>query len=341
LNLLNKNQTGDFDENSLEWITMNIYHDLLNIIGSRLKKNPGSTITITGCNNNLTPNELNNQKLSIDRANSVRDYLIGVWGIDPPRIKIRRLNLPPNPGNINIQEGIEENQRAEISSDNFEIVKPVFLKKIDRQANPPSVTIVPYSKADAGVEKISIQVMQGANELREFNEEIVPDSVIWLVETEPMPSTNEDINIGLTVWDNEGQKCESKDKLNITQKTIQIKRQEQSGDKIIQKYSLILFNYDKSELTPGHISILEKIRKEIKPDSKVEITGYADRTGLSDYNRELARKRAEESKKQLFVEGADYTIIPIGSDELIYNNDTPQGRSYCRTVKIKIETPVK
>jgi hypothetical protein len=30
----------------------------------------------------------------------------------------------------------------------------------------------------------------------------------------------------------------------------------------------------------------------------------------------------------------------VGSDRLIYDNNIPQGRGYCRTVQITIETPV-
>jgi len=38
---------------------------------------------------------------------------------------------------------------------------------------------------------------------------------------------------------------------------------------------------------------------------------------------------------------ANVSKYPIGSDELIFDNNTPQGRSYSRTVKIIIATPVK
>ena len=341
LRLLQKNQINSFSENDLQSKTLEIYSDLLNIVGSRMKNYPNTTITITGCNNNQTPSEINNQKLSIDRANTVKDYLISTWEIESPRIKIRRQNLPPSPGNGAVSDGIIENQRAEISSDDFEIVQPVFLKKISKTANPPEIIIKPVVKADAGLRNWDLSVTQDNKQLRNYTGEDLPDSIVWKVETEPMPSSEDDVAILLTANDNESQKKSAIDNLRISQKTIRKKRVELKDDKTIQKYSLILFDYDKSDLTPNHIKVLDLIKKEIKPGSRVEITGYADRTGEPEYNRELAKRRAEETQKQLLVAGADYKIIPVGSDELIYDNDNPQGRSYCRTVKIKIETPVK
>jgi len=115
---------------------------------------------------------------------------------------------------------------------------------------------------------------------------------------------------------------------------------ELKNDTIIQRYSLILFDYDKADLTNHQIRVLNDIKKEIKENSKVFISAYADRTGEKGYNKELAKRRGEETRKRLFVQGTEYYINPIGSDVLIYDNDTPWGRSYCRTVKIEIVTNI-
>ena len=84
-----------------------------------------------------------------------------------------------------------------------------------------------------------------------------------------------------------------------------------------------------------------KIKNEIKFNSKVSIYGYADRKGTPEYNKDLANKRIEETVKYLQINPANVSKYPIGSDELIYDNNTPQGRSYSRTVRIIIATPVK
>lgn len=340
MKLLKPEEADRFDENNLDWNAIDIYSNLLNIIGSRMRKYPEATITITGCNNNLTNDELNNQTLSISRANIVRDYLISTWKIDPPRIKIRRRNLPESPSNPNSPDGIVENQRAEISSDKFEVIQPVYLNEIFKSSNPPKIVIEPEAKAEAGLMKYEVTVNQGAKNLRRYAGEDLPDSLIWFVEPNPVPSTEEDVVVQFTAYDNESQKATAENTFRIEQKTIKKKRVEKLGDKIIQRYSLVLFDFDKAELTGNQLAILKSIKNEIKSNSKVKISGYTDRTGDAEYNRELARRRAAETQKALFVQGAEFSIIPVGSEILLYDNNNPHGRSYCRTVKIEIETPV-
>ncbi len=341
LKLLEPDETDDFDENTLEKNTLEIYSNLLNIIGSRLRKNPQADLIITGCNNNMTPDEKGNLKLSIARANIVKDYLLSTWKIDPSRIKIRRRNLPASPGNSDVADGIVENQRAEISSNDYDIIKPVFQKSITKKANPPLVVMKPWVVADAGLKNYQVFVEQNGNLLREYNGTAdLPDSLLWYVEKEPLPTSEDPVITKFVAIDNEGQKAVTADTMNINQKTIRKKRVELKNDTIIQRYSLILFDYDKATLTPHQIKVLDDIKKEIKPNSIVHIAAYTDRTGEPDYNKELARRRGEETKKRLFVPGVKYVINPVGSDILLYDNDTPWGRSYCRTVKIEILTPV-
>ena len=63
--------------------------------------------------------------------------------------------------------------------------------------------------------------------------------------------------------------------------------------------------------------------------------------GTPQYNKDLANRRIEEVVKYLKVKPELLRRYPIGSDELLYDNNTPQGRSYSRTVRIIIATPVK
>jgi outer membrane protein OmpA-like peptidoglycan-associated protein len=112
-------------------------------------------------------------------------------------------------------------------------------------------------------------------------------------------------------------------------------------DKRTEKYSLLVFDFDKSTITSSQRKILEKVKERIMPNSMVTISGYTDRTGEVDYNRDLALRRCQEIQKILNVNQTNSIMKPIGSDVLLFDNDTPQGRSYCRTVQITIETPVK
>ena len=56
-------ETQSFDETALPNSTLGIYAELLNVVGSRMVKHPGSKITLTGYNN-ATGAERSNRELS-------------------------------------------------------------------------------------------------------------------------------------------------------------------------------------------------------------------------------------------------------------------------------------
>lgn len=338
--LLSKNQTQFFDENSLSWNTLKIYDNLLNIIGKRLKQNPKETIVLTGCNSN-TGIETNNIELSRKRAEAVKDYLVNIWGIDPKRITIKARNLPEKMTNPNIPEGIEENQRVEISSNNWKILQPVRLSQIQKTSNPPIIEILPEVSSESPIKGWSVSVEQGGTLIREYSGIEVPSLLVWNVEEEPMPKLEEPIDIQLSVVDIFDQKSVADQSLSIEQRTIKKKREELLGDTKIERFSLIVFEFDKAEILPQHVPILNEIKNKIAPNSRVTISGYTDRIGESSYNKELALRRCLAIKNFLGLSDNQVVLQPIGNEILLFDNSLPQGRSYCRTVQIVIETPIK
>ncbi|MBQ6913081.1 MAG: hypothetical protein IJQ30_02360, partial [Acidaminococcaceae bacterium] len=59
------------------------------------------------------------------------------------------------------------------------------------------------------------------------------------------------------------------------------------GDWRIDRYSLVLFNYDDANISYVDRQILSEIKKHIIKDSRavVTVSGYADRTGNAEYNK--------------------------------------------------------
>jgi outer membrane protein OmpA-like peptidoglycan-associated protein len=338
--LIKKVDAEVFNEESLNWNTLKIYANLLNVIGLRLKFNPNADITLIGCNSGIGA-EKNNKELSKSRAVAIKDYLVNTWGVNPKNIKTISKNLPDKPSKSTILDGQQENQRVEIISDNPEILKPVTLKQITRTSNPPVVEILPEIISEAELKSWRITVTQDGNPIRDYDGIKTPNTIKWNVEEKPIPVVEAPINIQLTAINEYNLKSVADKKLTIQQKTIKKKREEIKDDKIIEKFSLIVFDFDKANLTENQAGILEQIKPRIKENSKVVIAGYADRTGDPEYNKELALRRCQEVQKYLNVNEENLKLNPIGSDELIYNNDIPQGRSYSRTVKITIETPVR
>ena len=103
----------------------------------------------------------------------------------------------------------------------------------------------------------------------------------------------------------------------------------------------VLFNYDDANISYVDRQILSEIKKHIIKDSRavVTVSGYADRTGNAEYNKNLAKRRCDEVCKFLDIKNA--VIDPVGSDDLFFNNNLPEGRALSRTVKIEVRTPIK
>ncbi|MGC9079035.1 MAG: OmpA family protein [Candidatus Kapaibacteriota bacterium] len=338
--LMDKKDSDSFEENSLPWNTLIIYENLLNIVGKRLKQNPKETIVLTGCNSN-TGVEANNIELSRKRAEAVRDYLVNIWGIDPKRITIRARNLPEKMTNPTIPEGIEENQRVEISSKDWQILQPIRLSQIQRISNPPFVELLPEVISDAPIKGWNLTIGQGNILLREYAGGDLPTKLVWNVEEEPIPKLEDSVLLKFSAVDILDQKSTSSKSLKIEQKTIKKKREELLGDKKIERFSLIVFDFDKADILPQHIPILNEIKRKIATNSKITISGYADRIGEATYNKELALRRCLAVKNYLRLPDSQVVLEPIGSEVLLYDNNLPQGRSYSRTVQITIETPIK
>ncbi len=339
MNLITREETRSFDEQKLPWNTLSIYSDLLNIVGSRMRARQETKLTITGCNNNLGPEE-NNLQLSQDRADAVRNYLVNTWNVDPSRITVKKQGLPANPANNTKLDGQVENQRAELSSDDYELLKYLTQKDVIRTSTPPRVEIKPSVQSEAGMKSWKIEIEQGGKVLREFSGEELPPSVEWNVEEQPMPEMEAPVLIKLTAVDEAGNKTQAVHETSINQLTINKKRYELKEDKRIERFSLILFDFDKATLSKDHNKIIADINKKITPQSSVTVYGYADRIGTPEYNKQLADKRIQETKKLLNVNPGKLEFIPVGSDVLLYPNETPQGRCYSRTVKFEVETPL-
>jgi outer membrane protein OmpA-like peptidoglycan-associated protein len=156
-----------------------------------------------------------------------------------------------------------------------------------------------------------------------------------------MPLLEEPINVEFSARDILGQKSSAKSDISLQQLTIKKKREIIKDDKRIEKFSLILFDYDKANLTQRQANVLNQIKSRIQPNTQVTITGYADRTGDPEYNKELSNRRIQEVQRVLRIPEENLNLNPVGSSVLLYDNDSPQGRSYSRTVQITLETPVE
>jgi outer membrane protein OmpA-like peptidoglycan-associated protein len=340
---LSRNDAGSFRVENLHNVeTLPTYYQMLNIIGRRMVERPSSKVTLVGCNAG-TGVERNNLDLSRNRANAVRDYLRDVWGVAPERLIVKERNLPESPSDTARAETAEENRRVEIISDDPVITSFILTTDTLRTTTPGTIRFYPATRAEAGVSRWTLTAAQGGRMLKKMSGEgPIPPAVDWNVNEDKgmLPRTEEPIDYKLVVDDAAGQQVETPSgKLPVDQVTIRNKREEQVADVRIDRYGLILFDFDKTELTPANRRIIETIKPRIEPTSTVTVRGYTDRVGEPEYNQNLSAARAQNTARAL-GRGAD-RASGIGESELLFNNDLPEGRFYCRTVTITVETPVK
>lgn len=339
--LLDSTTIKTFSSGSLTRNQLSVYANLLNIIGQRMSLQPETKITISGYGSNQGP-EQGNREVARSRAEAVKAYLTSVWGIEPQRIAVKAGLLPPQPANSATPDGRAENQRIEIAASDLSILEPVEFRDRDLTFTPKTLLIKPSiveadevatwrSSLEQGGRQLAVQ--DGQSELKEY---------IWDPQTSlSRPRRDQPLIAKFVVANSNGAEIEARDTLAVDYVTLQMIRSRREEGKQIERYSLIVFDFNSAQLSPANQRTMERVKSRIQPESKVRIVGYADRTGNPEYNRALAKRRCLEAQRVLGVTDDRVTIDPIGSDVLVYDNATPEGRSYSRTVQIEIETPIK
>lgn len=343
---ISKEEAGQFDlTNLFRDSSLQIYHNILNIVGERLNMYPTAKVVLIGCNSDLGA-ESKNLELSRKRAETVRDYLVNVWNINPDRFKIEAKNLSDKPSIPKTEpDKISENRRVEIYSDDLRILEPIFIEKIDRTSNPPIVRFKLSGQSDAGLKSWELKAYQNSDDENIFTksgDRNLVESIDWeLAQFQKLiPKSPEPLIYSLSLVDNQGNvKFIDNQTKEIEVMTVQHKRTEQIGDYEIEQFSLILFDFDKHVIADNDKKIIEFIRSRLKNESELEIMGYTDRTGIADHNKKLSERRAEATR--IALQRADTKVVGFGSDELLHNNELPEGRFYCRTVNIIVKTKVK
>src|SRR3989339_32995 len=340
---INSDDVSKYDINSLSnEPTLPTYYQVLNIIGRRMKENITTKITLVGCNSD-NGKEKANKQLSQKRAEVVSDYFTKVWGINPSRISVKSRNLPESASNNTTEDGMQENRRVEILSDSYQILEPVVTNDTITKVNPPVIRFYNNVKTANGIDNWKLQVYEESSLTKSFSgRDSVPAKLDWLIDKEKtgIPKTYEKLNFTLDVTDKSGKSQTAKsDLIQLDQITLKKKQENKSGDKRIDYYSLILFQFNSAELSPANTQISQYIKGNLKENSKILISGYSDRMGDEAHNLDLSEQRAKNLGKTLGSK--NIYIRAVGANDLLYDNELPEGRFYCRTVVVEVETPTK
>lgn len=320
---------------------LDVYHDLLNIVGVRMRRRPASRITLTGC---LMPDsiETDGSGLAMRRAVGVRDYLMRVWGIDRRRIAIRSRELPERPSNPSSTDGQEENRRVEISSSDRYTLDIVNVRDTIRISDPPRLRVRPTIVHDTTIASWRLFITQGGIVLDvRRGKGDVPESFDWDPAALPMiyPRTDQPLEMIMEVEDVERQRATTQMLLPVDLVTISEKRERTEGDMKIDDYGLILFGFGRSDAGGANKAIVDLITSRLAPTSNVTVTGHTDRTGSDEINLRISTQRAETIGKAIGprVTGAH----GYGKRNALHTNDLPEGRFHNRTVRVHVETPIR
>lgn len=326
--------------------TMEKYHHVLNVIGKRLVVNPEARITLVGCNSNKGE-EKGKVSLSKSRAEAVFAYLQSVWSIDPSRMEIKARNLPEVPSTSRVPEGVVENQRVEILADHpaiLDTIKSVYLLE---QTDTKEIRIVPSLQAEIGIERWQL-TLRGGDTVLATKEGTgnPPQEFVFALETLGVRtvSTLGQLSADLEVKDKEGNvfsTVSSPIAINFIRREERIAQK--TGNKVLEKYGLILFDFDRTELKDRNQVIVNRVLARVAElkDVTMDIAGHTDSIGREKYNLDLSERRAkavyDTTLQTGIAEGAQIHHVGNGPYGPPYDNSLPEGRSLNRTVIITLQ----
>ena len=354
--LLRKDQVKDFKEDQLEVFTpkklsgrskreMIVYYNVLNILGDRMGKNPASAITLVG----------SSEKGPEDgkaMSESVKTYLVDVFGINASRINIEGRSKPKLP--------------SEQVGGKLELV---LLREGDRrvsiESTSPALLMEFQSGPDAPLRPVEFDAVQEAplDSYVVFNVAGAKDAfTTWTLEiTDEKGKTQ---YFGPYVQDNVsipgksilGTRPQGDFKVAMIGQTKSRKtvRKETAVHMVLwtpdkneqgMRFSVI---YEFNEATAIRIYekyLTEIVTPKIPLNGRVIIHGHTDVIGDATNNLELSLARANDVKSiiqnSLATTGrtdVTFEVYGFGEDEKLspFENKFPEERSYNRTVVIDI-----
>jgi len=332
-------ETGEFMIENLPADAIEINKSSIDIVAKRLQKYPNARLKITGTN------DAKKEKVEVSkkRADFVKNYIVVNYGISPDRIDVEARNLPEKASSQKDPDGIQENRRVEISSNVPMITEPLIIEK-DRQtfSNPNLIEFEPNVQSTDSITAWSFEVNQSGKLIRSFGGTDTPGKIQWNVQPNELKQSDVPIDYTLVVENSAGKNAMKSGSIPVEYYSFNRKKVEEKPDKVISKYSLVVFDFDSPEISEKDKEILKRnVIPAINYNSVIQIYGYSDRIGDENYNQKLALRRAEAVKKFLepYAKSNKIEVYGIGENIEVFDNDLPIGRQLSRTVQIYVITP--
>ncbi|EHQ31209.1 OmpA family protein [Mucilaginibacter paludis] len=354
--MLSNTQAGNFKEEQLQKQQsdnttgrssrqLNVYHNILNILGDRLRANPGTTISLSGASGKGIAD-------GTALAISVKQYIVNTFAIDGSRIategRIKPLIPSEQPGGskelVLLRAG---DRRVDVTSTSPQLLMEVgggLMKPVQIEATQvdplDSRVVLNVDKAKELFKSWSVDLTDERGVVQHYgpftnNQESISGAAIL--------GTNPEGNYKVVMV---GQ---TKNGLTITKEnSVHLAGVNEAVEKGL-RFS-ILFDFDRANSTAAYTKFLSNtVASSITDGATVIIHGHTDIIGEEDHNLKLSQERAREVQsileRALAKAGKNsvkFETIGFGEDvsHSPFDNNLPEERFYNRTVIIDI-IPVK
>ena len=321
-----------------------VYHNIMNIIGDRMRANPQSAVTLTGASDkNPTEGKL--------LADNVKNYLVTNFGVDASRITTVGRDKPvipsEQPGGTKELDLLREgDRRVDITS-----ASPELLLQVAGTASeflrPVQITAFQADPLDSHV----IFTVDGANELlNTWSVNITDEQGViqhYGPYTQDMASVSGKTILGSNTQGNYKIQMlgQTKSGRQITKESSVSLMKMDDPKQVGLRYS-ILFDFDRSKSIDSYEKFLtEIVTPLIQENSTVIIHGHTDIIGEEKHNHTLSHQRAmgaqqiiERALANAGKKGVKFETFGFGEDPGMapFENSLVEERFYNRTVIIDI-----
>jgi outer membrane protein OmpA-like peptidoglycan-associated protein len=249
--------------------------------------------------------------------------------------------MPTSASSSDDADGAAENMRVELSSNDPALLSPVGSRDTLRVFSPAGIRFAPQVQNGDQLKTWTLFVSQNDQIIKAMHgSSVLPSELNWrLAETSRfIPRGTRNLEYMMVVQDSTGKVIPSESgSIPVSEVLLSDKAKTGGTDKSVDRFSLILFGFDRADISPDNQLLINEVKKSITPRSVVKVIGYSDRVGDATYNLGLSEKRAKAVATALATERT--STQGVGETLPLYDNESPEGRFYSRTVEIIVETP--